>query len=244
MKWMPKWIGKRYAKLWIHFKEGIFMYDEAKPLFKKYTSNYLSELKRCQALVVFEKHGRKRLYRLIPPKYFIYSYAYNINLDSLLQTPYAHLLVKFFYLLKEELEDKVLSMGLFGSVAKGTAEPGSDIDLLIITEGLDLTLVERTEYILKLKRAKTIKEEIEFLHSYGYTPKINFIIKEKNELKVNFFTIDISFDMIILYDTGALNQFLAKIKEKIKQQGIEKKYYEKQKYYLDLDIDFGEVYEF
>lgn len=241
---MPKWIGKRYAKLWTHFKEELFSYKEANQLFKKYTSNYLSELKKCQALVVFEKVGRKRKYRLFPPKYYIYNYVHKINLDSLTQTQYAHLLVKLFYIFKENLADSLLSVGLFGSVAKGTAKKDSDIDLFIITENLDLTFVERIEHFLDLKRDKTIKEEVDFLRSKGYNPKINFIIKEKNNLSANFFTIDITFDMLLIYDTGVLKQFLEENKEKIRKQGIEKKYLDKEKYYLDLNIDFGEVYEF
>ena len=240
---MPKWIGKRYAKLWTHFKEELFTYKEAKPLFEKYTSNYLSELKKSQALVVFEKVGRRK-YRLFSPKYYIYNYAHKISLKSLSQTEYAHLLVKLFYILKENLADTLLSMGLFGSVAKGTAKKDSDIDLFIITENLDLTFVERTEYFLDLKRDNTIKEEVEFLRSRGYNPKINFIIKEKNNLSANYFTIDITFDMLVIYDTGVLKQFLEENKEKIKKQGIEKKYLDQEKYYLDLNIEFGEEYEF
>lgn len=241
---MPKWIGKRYAKLWTNFEEELFTYKDVELLLKKYTSNYLSELKKCQALVVFEKEGRKRKYRLISPEIYIYSYAHKIHLESLQQTQYAHLLVKLFYILKENLGENLLSLGLFGSVAKGTAQRDSDIDLYIITENTDLSLVERTEYFLKLKHDDLISQEIEFLHSQGYNAKINFISKEKNNLSTNFFTIDITFDMIVLFDTGILKQFLGKNKKIIKQQGIQKKFYENEKYYLDLNIEFGEVFEF
>ncbi len=244
MKWMPKWIGKRYAKLWAKFKEELFTYNEARNLLKKYTSNYLSEFKKCQALVVFEKKGRKRTYRLLSPKNYVYNYAYKVQLESLKQGPYFHLLAKIFFILKENLSDDLLSVGLFGSVAKGTAQKDSDLDLFIIMKNLNLSFVERIEYFLRLKQNSSIREEIAFLRSYGYNPKINFIIKEKSELSSSFFTIDITFDMLILYDVGVLKHFLQKNKEKIEQEGIEKKYFKNQKYYLDLNIDFGEVYKF
>jgi hypothetical protein len=244
MKWMLKWIGKRYAKLWTHFKEELFTYKDAELLLKTNTSNVLSDLKKYQALVVFEKEGGKRKYRLISPEIYIYSYAYKIHLESLPQTQFAHLLVKFFYVLKENLGENLLSLGLFGSVAKGTAQMDSDIDLYIITENTELSLVERTEYFLKLKHDDLISQEIEFLHSQGYNAKINFISKEKNNLSTNFFTIDITFDMIVLFDIGILKQFLVKNKKIIKEQGIQKKFYEKEKYYLDLNIKFGEIFEF
>jgi len=43
---------------------------------------------------------------------------------------------KFVKEIKDQLGDKILGLYLFGSVAKGTAKPGSDIDVLIIYSGI------------------------------------------------------------------------------------------------------------
>ena len=32
MKWMPKWIGSVYSKLWVTFKENTFNFNQAKKI--------------------------------------------------------------------------------------------------------------------------------------------------------------------------------------------------------------------
>jgi len=243
-KWMPKWIGKRYSKLWSDFKECIFTYDEVKEELGEYTSNYLSEMKRSHSLYIFLKHGKKREYRLVPPQLYIYSYTNKVKLDWLIKGRYANLILKFFRLLKDELEDNLLSLGIFGSVARGEAKKDSDIDLFIIVNELNMSLLERTKYLLNIKRKDSIKKELEFLSIYEIHPRLNFFLRQKNELTLNFFTIDISFDIKTVYDKGILRTFLEKIQRKIEEKDIKRKYLENGKYYLDLNIEFGEVFEF
>lgn len=135
-------------------------------------------------------------------------------------------------------------MGIFGSVARGEAKKDSDIDLFIIVNELELSLLERTKYLLNIKRKSLIKNELEFLSTYEIFPKLNFFMRQKNELTLNFFTIDISFDIKIVYDKGILRTFLEKIQKKVEEKGIKRKYLENGKYYLDLNLEFGEVFEF
>ena len=65
MKWMPKWIGKIYSQLWSIYKENVFNFDDAEQLLGKFTPNYLSEMKKAQALFIFGRDARKRIYRLV-----------------------------------------------------------------------------------------------------------------------------------------------------------------------------------
>jgi len=243
-KWMPKWIGKRYSRLWSSFKEDLFAYHEAKEELGEYTSNYLSEMKKSHSLYIFLRHGKKRKYRLVPPQLYIYSYANKVKLDWLIQGCYANIILKFFRLLKDELEENLLSLGIFGSVARGEAKKESDIDLFIIVNELNMSLLERTKYLLNIKRKDSIEKELEFLSDYEIYPKLNFFIRQKNELTLNFFTIDISFDIKTVYDKGILRTFLEKIQKKIEEKDIKRKYLDNGKYYLDLNLEFGEVFEF
>lgn len=241
---MPKWIGKCYARLWIKFGEESFSYYQAKQLLKKYTSNYLSELKKSQGLFTFGNKRSSRRYRLIPPNIFIYAYGNNITLDWYKESIYTSLLLKFFCVIKEHLKDDLLAVGIFGSVARGTATKESDIDVFIIVKNLDMSLFERTKYFIELKKDPIVAREIDFLRSQNYNPQLNCYIRQPEELKINYFTIDLSYDMKIMFDSGFLEKFLNKIEEKIKEKGIKRLFLDEEKYYLDLGLNFGEVYEF
>lgn len=244
MKWMPKWIGKQYAILWIKFGEVPFSHSQAKQLLNKYTSNYLSELKKAQCMVTFKTQGHSRRYRLISPNIFLYAYGYDLNIEWLKNLIYANLLLKFFFVLKEHLKEHLVAMGIFGSVARGTSIKESDIDVIVIVKDLNMSLLERTKHFLQLKNNPIITEEIAFLRSQNYNPQLNCYIRQPEELKINYFTMDLSHDMKIMFDIGFLKQFLNKIEEKIKEKGIKRVYLDEQKYYLDLGLEFGEVYEF
>ncbi|MBD3212117.1 MAG: hypothetical protein GF311_05850 [Candidatus Lokiarchaeota archaeon] len=244
ISWMPKWIGKKYSKLWSRFEDNLFTYQEAHNLLGEYTSNYLSEMKKSQTLFVFRKLGRKRKYRLIHPELYVYSFTHKLNLNWLSQTYYANLILLLFKLLKEEMQENLLSLGIFGSVARGNAKKDSDLDVFIILNELNASLLERTKLFLKIKRQHPIKNELTFLRSYDINPKLNAILRNRNELKLSFFTIDISFDMKIVYDNNVLQEFLDSVLETINENNIERKYLKDGKYYLDLNLKLGEVFEF
>ena len=63
---------------------------------------------------------------------------------------------EFVELCKEKFGDDLISVVLFGSVARGTAKKGSDIDLLIIVRGIPKRILDRedavSEEIMKIIR--------------------------------------------------------------------------------------------
>jgi len=244
MKWMPKWIGEIYSKLWTKFKENTFYYDDAEKLFGKLTPNYLSEIKRSQALFIFERKGRKRVYRLVPPNLFTYSLAMKINIGWLKQSTYANLILKIFFTLKESFGQDLISFGVYGSVARNTAKKESDLDIFLIFQEISGNISERLDLLLEFEKTKFIQDELKFLYKYKFYPRISFYPCKKSELGMNFFTIDITFDMKILWDLNVLKKFLIDINKRIKEQGITRKYLDKERYYLDLNLKFGEIFEF
>lgn len=70
---VPKWIWKRYARLWQKFKDKPFTFDQAEKELKFLDRNVISvmfnELKNAGWLVVglSEEDSRKRIYRLVNP---------------------------------------------------------------------------------------------------------------------------------------------------------------------------------
>lgn len=242
---MAKWIGKVYCTLWAEFKENTFFFNDVKEKLGKYTLNYLSELKKAQALFIFERRSKKRVYRLVSPDIFAYSISQNANLGWLKQGVYANLILKVFMLLKDKFNQNLQSIGVYGSIARNTAKKESDLDLLLIFQELPQNIDERLHELVELKKSKNIQEELIFLNKYNVFPRINFNPLKKSELAVSFFTIDISFDMQTIFDESKiLENFLLIIHKKIEERGIIRKYIDKERYYLDLNINFGEIFEF
>ncbi|MCK4779043.1 MAG: nucleotidyltransferase domain-containing protein [Candidatus Lokiarchaeota archaeon] len=245
MEWMPKWIGRLYSKFWAKFKEDTFYFNDAEKLAGKLTSNYLSEIKKAQALFIFEREGRKRVYRLVPPNLYAYSLSNKIDLGWLKQGSYANLILKILFILKEKFGQDLLSLGVYGSVARNNAKKESDLDIFLICRGFSVNLGDRLDFLIELEKMKIIQDELYFLNNKRFYPRISFYPRLVSELTMSFFTIDIAFDIKIIYDdTNVLKRFLSNINKRIREQGIRRIYLDKERYYLDLNIKFGEIFEF
>ena len=164
MKWMPKWIGRKYSQLWTKYKENVFNFDNAEKLLGKFTPNYLSEMKRAQALFIFERKARKRIYRLVSPNLFTYSLTNKIDLGWLKTCYYSNMILKFFFVLKERLDKNILALGVYGSVARNTAKRDSDLDLFIICQDLPVNLGDRLDLLREIRKNNIIQEELDFLN--------------------------------------------------------------------------------
>ncbi len=244
MKWLPKWIGKVYCKIWAEFGETLFYFEDIQKLCGKYTPNYLSELKKAQVLSIFGKRARKKVYRLVPPDCYVFSLANDIDLKWLKQGIYTNLILKLFMVLKEKFTLNIHSFGIFGSVARNCAKRESDLDIIIIFKDIEGTISQRLDLLSTVEDSGTIRQEIEFLRAQSQFPRISYYPRNEAELRLNFFTIDIAFDLKILFDIGILSKFLLAIQKKIEERGIQRKYLDNEKYYLDLNLKSGEVFEF
>jgi nucleotidyltransferase len=69
-----------------------------------------------------------------------------------MQEPYKSLLEKLTKLLQEEFQDKLISVVLYGSVARGDNRKDSDIDLLLVIKDLPKTITERVILFDKVER--------------------------------------------------------------------------------------------
>lgn len=106
MKWMPKWLGNAYSKLWAEFGDNFFYREDVEQILgKKLALTYLSEIKRCQALFIFTRKNKKRVYRLVPPNLFMQANARGIDFKWLRQGAYTVLLL----LICVKLEKKIWS---------------------------------------------------------------------------------------------------------------------------------------
>jgi predicted nucleotidyltransferase len=154
------------------------------------------------------------------------------------------LLGKLIALLREALGESLLSVALFGSVARGKAGKGSDIDLLVIYEG-ERRRVEKT--FLNIVLALREGGEYKALEARGYHPDTFPVFMDTSKLKSHpWLLLDVADHGIILLDKGSiLKKELKKIKKRLKELGSKKVMLENGRWYWDLKPDWkpGEIIE-
>jgi len=146
--------------------------------------------------------------------------------------------------LKKAFGDKLVSVVLYGSMARGEWRKDSDIDLLIIIEDLPKSRFLRNKIFAEIE-AK-LSPIIENLEKRGYHHIINPMLKTPDEAdKITPLYLDMVYDAIILYDkNNFFNTVLERLKERLKELGA-RRIRIGRKWYWDLkpDYKFGDVIE-
>lgn len=205
MAWLPAWLGKRYAKLYLHFGEEPFDFTSARSLLNvadELLLNVLSQLRRHGYLCVFSRQGRKRSYRLFPPELAMLSSELGVrNLELLKQGAYAHLLLKLIVELGLKYRHRLVSVVVFGSVARGSAKSHSDVDVLTVIEGLGGTLASRMEELLAVEHGIKVGDELKWLSAHGITTHVSFHPYAPEEMaRLRMLFLDIVEDGVALLD--------------------------------------------
>jgi predicted nucleotidyltransferase len=167
-----------------------------------------------------------------------------------MQEPYKSLLEKLTKLLQEEFQDKLISVVLYGSVARGDNRKDSDIDLLLVIKDLPKTITERVILFDKVERK--LDDYIMRLMDDGYYITLTPVLKTPEEaMRFSPIYMDMTEDAIILYDeNGFFRKVLEKTKKRLKELGFERVwlskkvwYWRKRNYKFGEIIDFGDVLE-
>lgn len=139
--------------------------------------------------------------------------------------------------------EKILSVALFGSVARGQARSDSDIDLLVVHGEVDFNPVHRSVDI-----ALALREESEYkrLVEQGLDPQPSCIFMTEQELwERPHILLDILVEGILLYDVGVLESRLKSLKERLNVLGSKRVTLPDGNWYWDLKPDWkpGEIIE-
>jgi predicted nucleotidyltransferase len=218
--WLPKWLGRNYAKLYSCFKLDLFDFKkvcEALGMDEQKARLVLSRLKRAGYLTVFSKAGRKRIYRLLDPSLAVYAIGSGLEGYAEVQGSYVRLILLFIRKIFEKYGGNVFSIVLYGSVARRRAEKNSDVDLLLIIDGLPLSYSKRIEDLVSLEFDESIRRELEFLRREGYSTDLTYIPLTPDEARsFRLLFLDILTDGIRLFDRDSFfeklsNQFLGRL---------------------------------
>lgn len=152
------------------------------------------------------------------------------------------LLNRAINLMKQYLGNDLLSIALFGSVARGEGTNNSDIDVLIVHKRENFKVSSlMTKIIISLRET----EEYKSLESKGFRPDIFYILLDEEEFNGNpWVLLDIQDHGIILYDPFKVlkNRFVY-IRKRLKELGSKKVILPDGKWYWDLKPDWkpGEI---
>jgi uncharacterized protein len=151
---------------------------------------------------------------------------------------------RYAALVGAELGDNLVSIVLFGSVARGEATPDSDIDLLIIGEQFPTGRFARLRSIDGSDRR--IEPDLERLRERGLDPRIMPFLKTRAEAeRVVPLYLDMVEDARLLYDRdGFFRSVLTRLQARLNALGAQRRRRGRIRYWvLKPDLQPGEVFE-
>ena len=167
------------------------------------------------------------------------------NLDNI-PIIFRDYLFNFAKILKKNFEDNLLSVILFGSVARGKWTIESDLDLFAIVSNTysgEIQLSQKIiDLIIEFEQSHSVKDD----NGKDISPSIQVIslfLKELDIFRTIFY--DIAVDGILIYDRNQFGaKFIKKIKDRIKEKGLKRIFNSDNDFYWKRrNIKFGEIVE-
>jgi predicted nucleotidyltransferase len=148
--------------------------------------------------------------------------------------------------LKSILKENLVSVVLFGSVARGEAEEGSDIDLLLVAKEFKSSS-SRFDNFNKIEKELKASKEYRELKEKKLGTLISPLPLTPEEIKKNPpILLDLVTDGIIVYDTdNFMKECITNLRKRLEEKGARKIFLGKRRWYWDLKPDYklGEIVE-
>jgi len=157
-----------------------------------------------------------------------------------MHAPYKQLLDDLVSRMKRAWGENLVSVVLFGSIARGEFRKDSDIDLLVVCEHLPDGQLRRQRLFIEVER----QLDLEHLNRLGFYPDFSPLMKAAKEAKfLSPVYLDMVEDAVLLYDRGDFFKgILDKLRSALSKLGA-KRIRIGSKWYWDLKptYTYGEV---
>ena len=147
--------------------------------------------------------------------------------------------------LKRHFGDRLVSVVLYGSVARGDYTNTSDIDLLIVAEGLPESRRERNRILVDIEE-REFSHVLRKLHRQGIYMDFSTKIKTPEEAqRFTPFYLDLTEDAVILYDRDRFfEKVLERFRKRLQELGARRIWRGKVWYWeIKPDLKWGETFE-
>jgi len=170
-----------------------------------------------------------------------------IGLEQITDVDRRRLVTYILELLRSFLGDDLISVVVFGSVARGRADLNSDTDVILVASNMPRSLSERMEILANLLVEFSKTQTYEELNRRGLNSWVQFhpLTMEEAELHRPIY-LDVVEDGIIVYDRGGfIKRVMEGFKSKLEALGAKRVFLEDGSWYWDLkpSIKRGEVVE-
>jgi hypothetical protein len=140
--------------------------------------------------------------------------------------------------------DRLVTVAVYGSVARGTMRHDSDLDLLVIAQDLPRGRMKRIEEFDAVEQAMAV--ELRHLEKKGIHTALSPILKTPEEVLAGSpLFLDMVEDAVVLYDrNGFFARQLTRLRDRLGELGA-KRIWRGNAWYWDLKPDYqlGEVFE-
>ncbi len=225
MQPLPDWLYRRYAKLYDFQGEEPWLLAGAMQMWgddEGRANAVVSELRERGHAVVLAREGRIRRYRLVSPEDFLFAFVHMPSLGRVQAEAYRPVIVKAVRGLRSGLGPRLVSAGLFGSVARGGPSKMSDVDLYVVGEWKSASRSQRLDEVFG--HLSMLDEERLRLLGCGIATDVSVYSVSRDEaVRFHSLQLDLSRDGIVLYDpTGFLSTAWARLRAWLDRKGAER----------------------
>jgi predicted nucleotidyltransferase len=153
-----------------------------------------------------------------------------------------HLARRYSAAAEQALGDRLVSLALYGSVARGQALPTSGIDLFVVLKEAPAGMLARRRLLEPIREGLT--PTLEDLWRQGiYTDFIEVIRSRREAERLSSLYLDMSQEAVLLYDRDRfLHNVLERVRRLLRESGAERHAMGRHWYWdLKQDFAFGEI---
>lgn len=140
--------------------------------------------------------------------------------------------------------ERLVGVVLYGSVAKETMRPDSDVDLLVVVEPLPQGRLARMGEFASVELI--VEPALDDARQKGVTTRLAPIVRTLDELdRSGFLVFDIACDGVLLDDTdGRVEAYLAAVRDRLERRGAQRRSFRGERYWvLEPNVRPGQVVE-